>query len=700
MPEFELKQRTSHYNVTFIEITINKNSTIRIDKEQLELLQKLHEYIFQKIFNLNFDSNFETSAYGGLIVIVKKRYSTNTYEINWNYMKEIVQNINLTIYDYINKNNENIDNVSNQIIHLAHNLKRIYKIHLIRNDLTPLSPSPSQKYQNYKELHEKTNNLETVYDNQPLVELKTVDTNLNLIQTNVKKFKGSSKLRSLYISEHVILLGFNEMEYFQLRLIPSTLYRLNCILKVAKLKKLIESDNYFISLFKNINQPKFEETSWSKSIKYHKVKEDEKDKKESIKFEDIEENCEINEIEDKINEMIIEICRKSYKECSCDDTTNSFENISIEDEGLEENNEEPVNEEAINNLTAVNIDEHVPKFLIIENQVTKFEIPSNGEPKEFPNVYELLQCLTLKSSNDSFDLERYEILGDCFLKLNTSLYIYCQFKSTSEGKLTFLKSQRVSNRYLFKLASEKLLNDYVIGDGFRINDNWLPPNSKLKNDENSSKIEKYFTNQTLSDKSLADCVEALLGVYLIKCGTGAARAFLTWLDFIISKNETTDFTKLLELPNPLLTENNLDLKSLHNKFASFEKSIGYRFQNIIYLLQAFTHPSDMSNRHTGSYQRLEFIGDAVLDLLVTQFLFNDEKEHSPGELTDLRQALVNNNFFAYLSTKHNFHKFISYESKNMFGELDNYLKIQKNYTPKNAYFSSHEVSNENFNLGR
>ena len=170
-------------------------------------------------------------------------------------MKEIVQNINLTIYDYINKNNENIDNVSNQIIHLAHNLKRIYKIHLIRNDLTPLSPSPSQKYQNYKELHEKTNNLETVYDNQPLVELKTVDTNLNLIQTNVKKFKGSSKLRSLYISEHVILLGFNEMEYFQLRLIPSTLYRLNCILKVAKLKKLIESDNYFISLFKNINQP-------------------------------------------------------------------------------------------------------------------------------------------------------------------------------------------------------------------------------------------------------------------------------------------------------------------------------------------------------------------------------------------------------------------------------------------------------------
>ena len=79
MPEFELKQRTSHYNVTFIEITINKNSTIRIDKEQLELLQKLHEYIFQKIFNLNFDSNFETSAYGGLIVIVKKRYSTNTY---------------------------------------------------------------------------------------------------------------------------------------------------------------------------------------------------------------------------------------------------------------------------------------------------------------------------------------------------------------------------------------------------------------------------------------------------------------------------------------------------------------------------------------------------------------------------------------------------------------------------------------------
>jgi dsRNA-specific ribonuclease len=65
-------------------------------------------------------------------------------------------------------------------------------------------------------------------------------------------------------------------------------------------------------------------------------------------------------------------------------------------------------------------------------------------------------------------------------------------------------------------------------------------------------------------------------------------------------------------------------------------------------MQAFTHPSDIKNVHTSSYQKLELVGDAVLDLLITQYIFGDKKEHSPGELTNLRQSLVNNKFFGHL----------------------------------------------------
>ena len=689
-----------------------------MNRNELEILKKLHEYVFKTVCNFNnLETNFETSPYGGLIVFLKK-LDHDSYDIEWNFIRKIIENMNLTIYDYLKRNN-NSDQISNQIVHI-NNLdtnKRPYIIKSICNDMTPLTPFPKEKYKDYKEYHEKIKKLETTNDDQPLVELKQIDSNLNLIQTNIKKFKGSSKLRLIFMAEHIKLLGFNQSMYNYIRLIPSTLFRINCLLKATKLKNIIESDAHFIELGDKIKQPKFEELSWNKSVKFHKIKEDENEKQQKKQkpeelFEEYD-NFEIpNEIEEKLNEMIIEVCSKAHRESyeSSVDLTSSLtdEMIAFDDEEFLQNiDDDEIMSDLADQFSSLDTEmeesiDPVPKFLIIENRVTNYEIPSNkdnDDAHEFPNVYELLQCLTLKSSNDTFDLERYEILGDCFLKLNTSLYMYCHFKGINEGNMTFLKSQRVSNRYLFKLAEKNHLSDYVIGDGFRVHENWLPPNFITKTlvegvddaSSTSENLSKFYKIQSISDKSLADCIEALLGVYLIKCGTGAARAFLTWLNFVISKDIEIDFTKRLDLPNPLLTEIGLDKNQINLRLAPFERNIGYTFNNIIYLFQAFTHPSYMSNRFTGSYQRLEFIGDAVLDLLVTQYLFNDEKEHSPGELTDLRQALVNNKFFAHLSTKHNFHKYLSYESKTMFGELDAYIKMQKKYTPKNAYFSSHVV---------
>lgn len=53
---------------------------------------------------------------------------------------------------------------------------------------------------------------------------------------------------------------------------------------------------------------------------------------------------------------------------------------------------------------------------------------------------------------------------------------------------------------------------------------------------------------------------------------------------------------------------------------------------------------------------MEFLGDAVLDYLITRFLFEHKKQYSPGVLTDLRSSLVNNTIFASLAVKYNFHK--------------------------------------------
>ena len=95
-------------------------------------------------------------------------------------------------------------------------------------------------------------------------------------------------------------------------------------------------------------------------------------------------------------------------------------------------------------------------------------------------------------------------------------------------------------------------------------------------------------------------------------------------------------------------------------YDAFESSIGYRFRDRAYLLQAFTHASYHPNRLTDCYQRLEFLGDAVLDYVVTRHLYEDPRGHSPGALTDLRSALVNNTIFASLAVKHGFHKYFRY----------------------------------------
>ena len=58
-------------------------------------------------------------------------------------------------------------------------------------------------------------------------------------------------------------------------------------------------------------------------------------------------------------------------------------------------------------------DQLVIPNLIIEEDLFKSETTCLSETSafNFPNVYNVLQCLTLKSANDNFDLERYEILG-------------------------------------------------------------------------------------------------------------------------------------------------------------------------------------------------------------------------------------------------------------------------------------------------
>ena len=68
--------------------------------------------------------------------------------------------------------------------------------------------------------------------------------------------------------------------------------------------------------------------------------------------------------------------------------------------------------------------------------------------------------------------------------------------------------------------------------------------------------------------------------------------------------------------------------------------LGYRFKDTKLLVTALTHPSYGGDHHVPHYQRLEFLGDAVLELAVSQYLYSELPEVDEGKLTRIRAALV------------------------------------------------------------
>src|ERR1700719_589960 len=73
-----------------------------------------------------------------------------------------------------------------------------------------------------------------------------------------------------------------------------------------------------------------------------------------------------------------------------------------------------------------------------------------------------------------------------------------------------------------------------------------------------------------------------------------------------------------------------------------EERIGYKFRNPLLLAEALTHPSlghETQQRHFDN-QRLEFLGDAILQLVITEYLFGHFKDQPEGQLTKLRSRLI------------------------------------------------------------
>ncbi|CUV66365.1 Ribonuclease III (RNase III) [Sulfurovum sp. enrichment culture clone C5] len=92
-----------------------------------------------------------------------------------------------------------------------------------------------------------------------------------------------------------------------------------------------------------------------------------------------------------------------------------------------------------------------------------------------------------------------------------------------------------------------------------------------------------------------------------------------------------------------------------DEYFELESKLGYSFKNKQLIIEALTHKSFKKPYNN---ERLEFLGDAVLDLIVGEYLYKKFPTSDEGTLSKIRASLVNENGFALLATELNLGKYI------------------------------------------
>ncbi|KAL8216944.1 hypothetical protein R6Q57_023781 [Mikania cordata] len=302
----------------------------------------------------------------------------------------------------------------------------------------------------------------------------------------------------------------------------------------------------------------------------------------------------------------------------------------------------------------------------------------------------ILEAITTLRCNESFSMERLELLGDSVLKYAVSCDLYLRYPNKHEGQLSSARSWQVCNSTLYNLGIGCRLQSYIRDIAFDPT-RWTAPgqlplrlypcdhgvetievpiDAKYQTDE-----PKFLTGKRcdrghrwLGSKSISDCVEALVGAYFVAGGLTGALHCMKWLGI----NCELDPSRVNEA---------IQIASLHtyspklDVLQGLESKLGYEFVVKGLLLEAITHASNQEQGVGYCYERLEFLGDSVLDLLITRHLFNKHLDIDPGELTDLRSASVNNENFAYVAVRRNLHPYLQYRSSDLQTQISDYVKF-------------------------
>lgn len=350
----------------------------------------------------------------------------------------------------------------------------------------------------------------------------------------------------------------------------------------------------------------------------------------------------------------------------------------------------------------------------ITRRIDDFLIVKELNAQFFANMIleqHLLSAVFAPSATFETDYERLELLGDSFLKYFSSVYVFVFNPALSEGALHKARQHIISNKVLTQCALSIGLPSYIQGKTFSYK-LWQPPNFTVQdlslqhlgrsndltsssgnggmaidtmtqapvNDINASmhstsqskmkhKAPDDNITQWLGDKTIADVAEAIIGAAYLSGGRDVALRVIKALQLPVANVEQWEDFRQKALAPP----SNVTPRLRGGTLSAVEGIIGASFKYPHLLSQALTHGSIHGYENT-CYERLEFLGDAVLDFLVVRHVFNRDDHMSPGAMTLLKSAMVSNSALAAVCVQTGLHAYLLYESYALGNSIQSYAE--------------------------
>ncbi|XP_036140493.1 endoribonuclease Dicer isoform X2 [Monomorium pharaonis] len=693
IPSFPIFMKDGKLNVNLI----SNYTMIILNESDIQLLKRFHFVLFSNIISviksfMVFDNdNFENSF---LIVPLNEQQ-----DINWDAVKTYQD------LDLIPPSKPFHFRTSDYELALVTPTYRgsaaVYVVTRVCDDLTPESDFPNEDFDTFTHYYKEKHGLIIENLEQFMLEVKPIPVKINYIKPR-KLPDGPMKCKKTDetvedLQEHLIpelcqKINFPAVYWLKATTLPSILHRINQFLIAEDLRVTIAKETELGTLtLKDLPSLNIEED-------VEKLSEEDFNNGLELTDDSIEKT-QANQTYSDLNMFDFDNDNPFLKDQEPRDLYRDIDHIQMIDihyyhQFMFTNCDK--DESAMKNVNK-KVGQYSERSTVSAPTLNIFK--DEQDLSQGPTSAEIMHALTTKLGSDMFNLERLETLGDSYLKFIVSLYLYHKFPMFNEGHLTALKGKIIGNRNLYYCGNKKDIPGRIKNDAFVPMSNFIPPaftvlrqlqkilldesvapnvlyefeipeverftgyisedtkNKMLQTVMNWDKgdkqtgVEHYLGVQILADKTVADSVEALIGVYLRSNGIKGAAKLLKWFGIL---PDTVQINELLDssTQSPVISSGDPDH---HMPWAdNIEAKFGYKFKNRAFLLQAFTHPSYTANGITECYQRLEFLGDAILDFLITCYIYDHCGILSPGDLTDLRSALVNNITFACLAEERNY----------------------------------------------